>query len=157
MIEQVERECDAGRVDRKIALQPFGLREAHDADAGETPLGSINTDWLNDAVLDQLDNPIGIHVAGQAKVVEGKGAEFPAISGVFSGGCSSHGSSASEVGAGIERQFASHVCIGFLRVFRLGGRQRNFQHRIKVAGLVRRWDAAPFDLQFPSLGMLLES
>jgi hypothetical protein len=70
-IEEIERKGQARQVESKITLEAFRLGDTDNTEHGESPVRSRLANGLDDAMLDQLGNPIGFDIAGAAEFLEG--------------------------------------------------------------------------------------
>lgn len=82
LVEQIERERDAGEIDAEVLRQALGRAHAADADSLEAPLcarpgrrlrrlaAGRRYERLDDTVLDELEHTLGRHLAGAAELGE---------------------------------------------------------------------------------------
>jgi hypothetical protein len=72
LFQQIQRQRGASDVDAEVLLQPLGAADAADADAVESPLSGLGAEGVDDALFDQLEDPLRGEPAGAAELGEGE-------------------------------------------------------------------------------------
>jgi hypothetical protein len=64
LVEKIEHDGEARRIQIEIAFQTLRLNDTKNGEARESPVRAGLTDRLDQAMLDQLSDPIDLNIAG---------------------------------------------------------------------------------------------
>jgi hypothetical protein len=73
LFQQVEGQGDSRQIDVEVALQTHGDARTLQIASGEPPAARISAFRLKDTLVNQVENPVGVHGTGPAKFGQAQG------------------------------------------------------------------------------------